>query len=171
MAQTSKSADPALARPLKANISGIYFGQEAHYAPQEIISELRITNRQRTAEQQAPGELARIARLDKVRAGLQGESNVLARKREILAKPEAHRVADLTRVYMRRFLPVYGQSPEDQAKGELDLRLRGIELLEKLVAPRQDEETQLLRYHSQMMRMREPFFHPARDWEDTIDRV
>ena len=171
MAQTLKSADPALARSLKASISGIYLGQEAHDAPQEIASELRITNRQRTAEQQAPGELARIGQLDKVKAGLQGQSTVPARKREILAKPEAHRFADLTRAHMRRFLAVSGQSPEDRAKGELDLRLRGIELLEKLVAPLQDEETQLLRYHFQMMRMREPFFHPARDWEDTLNRV
>jgi len=162
-------------------------------------------NRQRTAEQQTPGELARIGQLDKVRAGLQGQAGVLSRKQEILAKPDAHRIADLTRVYMRRsadlkcwayrllveaptpdsiavvqqvvslelptFLPLSGQSKEEQAKAELDLRLRGIALLEKMGAPLQDEETQLLRDHFQMMQAREPFFYPTCDWEDILDRV
>jgi hypothetical protein len=41
MAQTIDKVDPRFVTSLKRNISGIYFGQVAHYTPAEIEREFR----------------------------------------------------------------------------------------------------------------------------------
>ena len=69
------------------------------------------------------------------------------------------------------FLPASGIAPDAREKSESDLRLRGIALLQKMGAPLSDEENALLRENFELMRSREPFFYPACDWEDILDRL
>jgi hypothetical protein len=317
MAQTIEKADPSFVTALKTNISGIYFGQVAHYRPAEIEREFRkavqdpalagdeefMTNlmflvrmkevrnlrdevlrlvaakqlkpgaqvsglktafaiggladrdaidkmeaealvelaesgkspggspfseasdriggprtltalqrlqsdamkRQTAAEHESPDDHALIGGLDKVRARLQGQVADLSRKVKVLAQPEPQRTADLARVYMARpayltcwayreliggaspaswaivqdvvtheiptFLPSSGQSPEIRSKAELDLRLRGIALLQKMGAPLPPDAAQLLKENYLKIKAREPYFYPECTWEEVLDLV
>jgi hypothetical protein len=69
------------------------------------------------------------------------------------------------------FLPIGGQSPEDRAKAELDLKLRGIALLERMGSRLSPEQSQLLQEHILMIQERRPFFYPRCDWTDVLDRT
>jgi hypothetical protein len=69
------------------------------------------------------------------------------------------------------FLPSGGQSPETRSKAELDLRLRGIALLQKMGAPLSPDRTQLLNENYLMMKAREPYFYPRCTWEEVLDLV
>ncbi len=167
--------------------------------------EMDATARQRAAEQQTPGDHARISRLDKVRAGLEGQVYLLGRKQEVAAKSGAERAADLARLYLRRsaglscwayrelvdpasaeaaaavrgviareipgFLPAAGLSPEERAKRELELRLRGTALLTSMRAPLTPEEDRLLRDNAGIIQARRKFYYPECDWEDVLDRT
>lgn len=69
------------------------------------------------------------------------------------------------------FLPVGGQSPDDRAKADLDLRLRGLTLLDRMGLRLTPEQTQLLKDHYSLLQERRPFFYPRCDWGDVLDYV
>jgi len=62
-----------------------------------------------------------------------------------------------------------GGAPEARAARVLDLRLRGIGLLEQLGIPLNEDETRLVRANAEMVASREAFFRPRYDWEDVLD--
>jgi hypothetical protein len=160
---------------------------------------------QAAVTRQQPDNFSLIASLDKVRDSLQRQVSDLSRKTGILSKPEPQRTADLARVYMSRpafltcwayrelvaeaspesqtvvrdvvtseiatFLPSGGQSPETRSGAELDLRLRGLGLLQKMGAPLSPDELRLLKANEAMIKARRPFFYPACTWEDVLDVI
>jgi hypothetical protein len=60
---------------------------------------------------------------------------------------------------------------EARSKDELDLRLRGIALLEKMGATLTPDEVRLMRSNESIVSSRQPFFYPACTWEDVLDVV
>ena len=160
---------------------------------------------QAAVTRQQPDNFSLISSLDKIRDSLQRQVADLTRKTGILSKPEPQRTAELARVYMSRpafltcwayrelieepspesqavvqdvvtreipaFLPSGGQSPEVRSRAELDLRLRGIALLQKMGAPLSPDELELLKANDAMIRARKPFFYPACTWEDVLDVI
>jgi hypothetical protein len=161
--------------------------------------------RQAAATQQRPDNFSLIARLDKVRDRLERQVADLARKTEILSKPEPERTAGLVRLYMSRtaflscwayrqllgeaspasqavarnvvareiptFLPSAGQSAEARSSAELDLRLVGVALVQRLGATLSADESELLRRNDSLIKERQPFFYPVCSWEDVLDVV
>ncbi len=148
----------------------------------------QATARQRSAEQRQPGDQAAIGRLDKIRARLEAQVLTLTRKQEVLAKPEPERTADLARAYLRRSAelgcwayremleagregtPAAVREVLAGAKGESEIRLRGLALLETMHVPFTPEEQKLFDENAATLRTRKAFYYPACDWEDVLDR-
>jgi hypothetical protein len=94
--------------------------------------------------------------------------------KELLSQPSPGAVEIVKTVVAHEigsFLPAGGLEPRERARLELDLRLRGIALLEDMKAPLQPEDETLLRDNFQMILSRGPFFHPQCDWEDVLDEI
>jgi hypothetical protein len=93
---------------------------------------------------------------------------------ELLSQPSpetAEIVRNVVAHEIPSFLPPRGLDPGDRAKLELDLRLRGLALLQDMKAPLGPEDEKLLNDNQQMIQSRGPFFHPKCDWEDVLDRT
>jgi hypothetical protein len=94
--------------------------------------------------------------------------------RELIERPGPDAAAAVRGVLAREIpalLPASGLSPEDRTKRELDLRLRGVTLLQSMKAALSAEERQLLALHGDMIQSRAAFFYPRCDWEDVLDAV
>ncbi|MEO8129384.1 MAG: hypothetical protein ABJF23_31115 [Bryobacteraceae bacterium] len=94
--------------------------------------------------------------------------------RELLAEPSPksrETVRDVVTRLIPTFLPSGGQTPETRSRDELDLRLRGIALLEKMGATLTPDQLGLMRSNESLVSSREPFFYPACTWEDVMDVV
>jgi hypothetical protein len=95
-------------------------------------------------------------------------------RKELLSRPSfesAEIVRSVVTHEISSFLPAGGLEPGTRAKMELDLRLRGIALLQDMRAPLQPEDEKLLQDNHPMIQSRGPFFHPRCDWEDVLDEV
>ena len=94
--------------------------------------------------------------------------------KELLSQPSLETAGIVRNIITREiasFLPSGGLEPGDRARLELDLRLRGITLLQDMKAPLQPEDEKLLRDNHQIIQSRGPFFHPKCDWEDILDEI
>src|SRR5262249_22996557 len=92
--------------------------------------------------------------------------------RELLAgaSPQSRdAVRDVVTRLLPSFLPSGGQTPEARSRDELDLRLRGITLLEKMGAMLTPDQVHLMQSNEALVRSRQPFFYPACTWEDVLD--
>jgi hypothetical protein len=69
------------------------------------------------------------------------------------------------------FLPPAGLEPRERAQLQLDLKLRGLAILQDMQSTLEPQEEQLLHDNRQLIQSREPFFHPRCDWEDILDEV
>jgi hypothetical protein len=69
------------------------------------------------------------------------------------------------------FLPTGGQSAEVRSKAELDLRLRGIALLETMGETLTSDQADLMNANSAVVEERRPYFYPACTWEEVLDEV
>lgn len=69
------------------------------------------------------------------------------------------------------FLPKGGQSPEARSRAELDLRLRGLVLLQNMGVLLMPDEAELLQNNAGLIQSRQPFFSPACSLEDVLDVV
>jgi hypothetical protein len=94
--------------------------------------------------------------------------------RELLAgaSPQSREtVRDVVTRLLPAFLPAGGQSAEARSKAELDLRLRGIALLETMGEPLTSDQADLMRSNAALVEERKPFFYPACTWEEVLDEV
>ena len=94
--------------------------------------------------------------------------------RELLAgaSPQARNaVHDVVTREISGFLPLGGQSAEVRAKAELDLRLRGITLLQAMGDPLTADMADLLKSNDAVIEERKLFFFPPCTWEEVLDVV
>lgn len=158
--------------------------KEAENATPRVPSEIGQLDRIRSTLANQVDSLStrvRIEGLDKTEAAREMAQHYLQRTTYLefwsykqLVDDASPTCIDAVRSFVSRrlgtLMPQSGLSSEAQTAKRLDLRLRGVCLLEAMGASLTAEEQKLLDEHAEMLQERGAFFRPGYDWGDALDR-